>query len=198
MSRQCIFEVFPQPFHRVNFRGIRWRENKAHMWRQMHLLRDVRRSIIEHQQIEPVSVSLCEVVEENLTQASVESWQFKKKAFATQWLDAAVEVKTLQFVLVWGERFDSAQGHAAAQDGDEAEAAFVLRPHTDRLRRPRQMVEDGERHQLCFPADRLLSEGGLAQAVFERLAEACLIGLFFLRCVRRATAKRAPRTCVAV
>ena len=197
MSRQSIFEVFPQPLHRVNFWGIRRGENKAHMWRQLHLLRDVRRSIIEHQEIEPISISLCEVVKENLKQAPVESWQFEKKAFASQWLDAAVELKTLQFVLVGCQRFDAAQGQAAAQDGDEAEATFILCPNADRLLRPRQLVEGGDRHQLHLPADRLSCEDGLAQAVFERLAEACFIGLFFLdvcavprRGVRRVRAWR--------
>ena len=41
-----------------------------------------------------------------------------------------------------------------------SEAALILRPDADRLLRPRQLVEDGQRHQLCFPADGLLSEGG--------------------------------------
>lgn len=158
----------------------------------------MRGSLIQYQDIERRCRVLGKVVKKDLKQAGVESWQFQKKAFARQWLDAAVKRKALPFVLIRRARFDAAQRQAAAQDGDQSEVAFVLCPDAQRLLGPGQLVEGAPRQQFNAPADWLGGQYSLAQALFQRGAEERLIAFFFLMWLRRATASRAPSTCVAV
>jgi len=141
---------------------------------------------------------LRELVEEELEQFVVQRRQSEEKALPGARLDAAVEITPFQFVLRRCQGLDAAQRQAAAVDSNQPKAAFVLCPDPEGLSRPGQLLQFFAWQQLAVPLDRGGSQRGLVEAVGERGAKRRFgIGLF-LMCVRRATAKRAPKTCVAV
>ena len=63
-------------------------------------MRGVRTGVVENDEIEPLRISVGEVVPGELKPFTAQTWQFEKKARSTQQRDAVVEMDILQFVRV--------------------------------------------------------------------------------------------------
>jgi hypothetical protein len=101
-------------------------------------------------------------------------------------------------VLGGRERLNTAQGQAATLHCNQAKPTFILCPDPQRLGGPPQELQLCEREERAVPLDGRRDQRGLVEAMGERGAKLRFgVGLF-LTCVRRATAKRAPKRCVAV
>ena len=144
------------------------------------------------------SVGLSELVEKELEQFTVERGQGEEEALPSERLDTAVEIALFQFVLGRSQRFNATQRQATAVDRNQPKAAFMLCPDPNGLGRPRQLPQLRVGQQLALPLDRRGSQHRLAEPVGERGAKTRFGGGLFLMCVGRATARRAPKTWVAV
>jgi hypothetical protein len=129
VGREPIFEIAPQPFDRIQFRGIRRKEEQSHVGREAQLPGFVEGPIVEQQQMETGGVGSSKMIEEELKALSIEEGEFQKEALSGQWFDRAVEVETLEAIGGREERLHAAGRDAAAHDGQEAAATFILRPH---------------------------------------------------------------------
>ncbi len=128
MAGEPVFEVTPEPFEGIQLGRIRGKEEQPDIARQTKRLGCVTGPIVEQEEVEAGRVNGGAVIEEELKALGIEERQFQKETFARQWFDGSVEVETLETVGCRDERLDPPGGDAAAQDGQQAAAAFVLGP----------------------------------------------------------------------
>ena len=85
--------------------------------------------IIEQQQMEAGGISGGKMIKKELRAWGVEPRQFHKEALPRPRFHCAVQGETLEAVRRGQERLDPAGGDAAAHDGQQTTATFILRPH---------------------------------------------------------------------
>lgn len=128
-GREPICEIAPQPFDGIQLWGIRGEEEQSDIGGQAEGLGFVKGPIVEQQEMETGGIGSREVIEEELKARSIKQRQFQKEALARQRFDGAIEVETLEAISGREQRLDAPGGDAAADDGQETAATFVLRPH---------------------------------------------------------------------
>lgn len=84
--------------------------------------------IVEQEEVEGGGISSGKVLQKELKALSIQERQFQKEALARLGLDRPVQIETLEAIRRREEGLDAAGGDAAAQDGEQAAATFVLRP----------------------------------------------------------------------
>jgi hypothetical protein len=128
MAGKPVFEVPPEPFEGIQLGRIRGKEEQPDIARQTKSLGFGKGPVVKQEEGEAGGVSGGEVREEELKALGIEERQFQKEALARQGVDGPVEGETREAVGCRDERLDPTGGDAAAQDGQQAAAAFVLGP----------------------------------------------------------------------
>jgi hypothetical protein len=129
IAGQPVFEVAPPAFDGIEFRRRGWEEEQSDISWQAQGLRFVKGAGGAQQEREAGSVSGRAVSEEEVEALGIEGGDLQKGALSGQRFDGPVAGETLEAGSGRGKGVHPAGSDAAADDGPEAAATFVLGPH---------------------------------------------------------------------
>jgi hypothetical protein len=88
----------------------------------------VKCAIIEQKKMEAEGIGGGKMVEEELKALSIEGGQFEKETLPGQGFNRPIQVETLEAIGGWEKRLEAPGRNAAALDGQQSTATFVLHP----------------------------------------------------------------------
>ena len=126
--RQPVFQIAPEAFDRIEFGGVRGKEQQAQIGGQAQGTGSVKGAIIEEEEMEARRSGGSKMVEEELKALGIEGGQFQKETLPGEGFDGTVQVETLEAIGRRHDWLDAACGEPAAQNGQQPTATFVLYP----------------------------------------------------------------------
>ncbi len=96
----------------------------------------MRATVVQEQDVETVSIRLCEGVDKDLEIIGIQVGQFQKEVFATCGCHGTIDVEPLKDVLDGADRLHATCRQPTATDSQQAKAALILTedPHGSRIR----------------------------------------------------------------
>lgn len=135
--RQCVFQVAPDSFNRIQLWAIGRQEHEAHVGWEGKPLSRMGPAVVQEQVIQALRAGLGEGIQEDLKALGVEIRQLQEEALAGGGLHGAIDREPLVAMLYRTHRLHPTGGEASAATRQEAKAAFILAkdPHWASIRR---------------------------------------------------------------
>ena len=93
VAQAVPFQPLPEPFHRVELRGIGRQQDDLHVGRNLQIVAYMPPGLIHHEEAESPTQNLAHVIKEQVHHAGVDPWQKQADLLAGDRADRAINIK---------------------------------------------------------------------------------------------------------